>query len=128
MKTNHREILIYYNPDSSNDKKTVAHAQGLVSHVRTYSFEKAPSNGTSWRQIIRSLNLHPKDLMNKAHPYYQENIRGREFDDEDWLNVIKYNPGILRAPIAIRGQKAILCTSATDVYKLTGNKVKPTFA
>ncbi len=119
MKTHQREILIYYNPESSNDKKTVAHAQGLVPHVRTYSFEKAPSTGTSWRQIVRSLDMHPKELMNKAHPYYQAEIRGKEFNDEDWLNVIKYNPAILKAPIAIRGQKAVLCTSATDVYKLS---------
>lgn len=119
MQTNQREILIYYNPSSSNDKKTVAHAQGLVSHVKTFSFDQAPSSTTSWRQILRALDLHPKDLMNKAHPYYQANIRGREFDDEDWLNVIRYNPGLLKAPIAIRGKKAVLCTSATEVYKLT---------
>ena len=128
MKTHQREILIYYNPDSSNDKKTVAHAQGLVPHVKTYSFDKAPSSTTSWRQIVSSLNLHPKELMNKAHPYYQANIRGREFDDEDWLNVIRYNPQILKAPIAIRGHKAVLCTSATDIYKLTEAGVKATFA
>ncbi len=118
MKTHHREILIYFNPESSNDRKTVAHAQSLVPHVRTYSFEKAPSTGTSWQQIIKSLDLHPKDLMNKAHPYYQANIRGREFNEEDWVNVIKFNPAILKAPIAMRGKKAILCTSATDIYKL----------
>ncbi len=127
MKTHPREILIYYNPDSSNDKKTVAHAQGLVNHVRTYSFDKAPSSTTSWRQIVRSLGVHPKELMNKAHPYYQENIKGREFDDEDWLNVIRYNTGMLKAPIAIRGHKAVLCTSATDVYKLTDADVKASF-
>ncbi len=119
MKTHQREILIYYNPESSNDRKTVAHAQSLVPYVMTYSYEKAPSTGTSWQQIIKALNIHPKDLMNKAHPYYQANIRGREFNDQDWLNVIKYNPGLLKAPIAIRGNKAVLCTSATDIYKLT---------
>lgn len=119
MKTNKREILIYYDPSSSNGRKTVAHAQSLSSHVRTYSFDKAPSSSTSWRQILRALDLHPKELMNKAHPYYQANIRGREFDDEDWLNVIRYNPSLLRAPIAIRGEQAVLCTSATEIHKLT---------
>jgi len=119
MKTHQREILIYYNPDSSNDRKTVAHAQSLVPHVRTYSYDKAPSTGTSWQQILKSLDVHPKELLNKAHPYYQANIRGREFEEEDWLNVIKFNPSLLKAPIAIRGNKAILCISATDVYKLT---------
>ncbi|GAB4254123.1 MAG: hypothetical protein Kow0027_20020 [Saprospiraceae bacterium] len=118
MRTHQREILIYYNPESSNDKKTVAYAQSLTPHVKTYSFDKAPSTGTSWQQIISALNLRPKDLLNRAHPYYQEHIRGRDFDDEGWLNVIKHNPALIKAPIAIKGHKAVLCTSATDIYKL----------
>lgn len=118
MKTNKREILIYYNPESSNDRKTVAHAQSIVHHVRSYSFQKAPSNGTSWQQIINSLALHPKELLNKAHPYYREHIKGREFDDESWLKVLQYNPELIKAPIAIRGRKAILCTNSTDIHRL----------
>ena len=119
MKTHQREILIYYNPESSNDKKTVAHAQSLVSYVRSFSFEQAPSTGTSWQQILNFLDVHPKELLNKAHPYYQEHIRGREFDNESWLKVLKYNPQLIKAPIAIRGSRAILCTNSTDIYKLT---------
>ena len=61
MITHQREILIYYNPNSSKDKKTVAHAQGLVPHVKAYSYAKAPSSTTSWRQIVRSLDLHQKN-------------------------------------------------------------------
>lgn len=118
MKTHLREILIYYNPDSSADRKTVAHAQGMVSHLKSFSFSKAPSTGTSWQGILEALNKHPKELMNKAHPYYQKYIRGREFDSEGWLNIIRRNPDLLRAPIAIRGKRAILCSNPTDIYKL----------
>ncbi len=119
MKTNSREIVIYYNPESSRDRKTVAHAQGLVSHVRTYAYGKTPSTKTSWQTILKSLDMHPKELMNKADPYYQANIKGREFSKDHWLRVIEHNPGLIKAPIAIRGKKAILCNSAPDVYKLS---------
>ena len=118
MKTNKREILLYYNPESSADRKTVAHAKGLVPHLKTYAFSKSPSTTTSWRQIINSLGLHPKELLNKAHPYYQRNIRGREFDEEGWMTVLQYNPELIKAPIAVRGDKAILCSTPTDIYKL----------
>lgn len=118
MKTNHREILIYYNPDSSNDRKTIAHALGIAPFLRTYAFDKAPSSGTSWQQIITALNMHPKELMDKSKPYYQKNIKGREFDEQGWLDVIKYNPSLMKAPIAMRGDKAVLCTTATDIYRL----------
>ena len=70
------------------------------------------------RQIIDRLDMHPKQMLNKAHPYYQANIRGSEFDDEDWLNVLLRNPQLFRAPIAIKGKRAVFCVSPTDVYKL----------
>ena len=122
MKTHHREILIYYNPDSSSDRKTVAYAQSVVSHIKSYAFDKAPSSGTSWQQILNALGLHPKEILNKAKPYYQEHIRGREFDEESWVKVLQKNPDLIKAPIAVRGNRAILCSTPTDIYKLTRSR------
>ena len=125
MKTHQREIMIYYNPESSADRKTVAHAQGMSPHIKSYSYDKTPSTGTSWQMILHSLDMHPKEILNKAHPYYQSHIRGREFDKESWLKVLKYNPELIKAPIAIRGNRAILCTNPTDIYKLIEQGVPP---
>ncbi|MFT4667661.1 MAG: arsenate reductase [Polaribacter sp.] len=118
MKTHQREILIYYSPESSSDRKTVAHAQSVVPHVRTFPFGQTPSTAASWQSILKSIGRHPKDLLNKAHPYYQSHIRGREFSRENWIKVLRFNPEILKAPIAIRGTRAILCENPTDIYKL----------
>ncbi|MBT8191616.1 MAG: glutaredoxin [Saprospiraceae bacterium] len=118
MKTHQREILIYYNPNKSGDRKTVAHAQGTGFKIRTYHHSQAPSTTTSWKTILNSLQMHPKELLNKADPYYQNNLRGKEFDDEDWLNVLKKNPNLIKSPIAISGNRAIICRTPTDIYKL----------
>lgn len=118
MKTHQREILIYYNPESNSDRRTIAHAQSVVPHVRTYAFGKTPSTTTSWQTILNALKLHPKEILNKANPYYQKHIRGKEFDEESWVNILRHNTTLIKAPIAIRGQRAILCSSPTDIYKL----------
>ena len=123
MKIHNREIMIYYNPESSGDKKTVAYAKSMVSHVKSYAFAKSPSTHTSWQMIIQYLGMHPKQLLNKAHPYYQEHIRGRDFDKECWLKIIWNNPELIKAPIAVRGNKAILCINPTDIYKLTDQQI-----
>ena len=124
MKTNAREILLYYNPNSNTDRMTVAYAKSVVPHVKLFAFGKTPSTSTSWQQIICALDLHPKMLMNKAHPYYQEHLKGREFDEEGWINVIRRNPELLKAPIAVRGGKAVLCLTPTDIYKLSNPGVR----
>ena len=91
MKTHHREILLYYNADSNSDRRTLAHANSITSHLKSYEFKKAPSTSTSWQMILRSLDIHPKDLLNKAHPYYREHLKGKDFDDEDWISCLQKN-------------------------------------
>ncbi len=119
MKTSKREITIYYNPESSRDRKTVAYAQSLSHFVKAYSFKQNPCRGnTEWCKVVAALKMHPKELLNKAHPYYQENIKGREFDEDGWFNILRTNPELIKAPIAIRGDHVVLCLNPKDVYRL----------
>ncbi len=118
MKTHQREILIYYNADKASHKKVIALARSMGIPVRTYTFEQAPSTTTSWQQIIRTLKLHPKELLNKADPYYQENIRGCDFSEACWLNIIQKNPHLIKAPIALRGNRAVLCEQGSEIFSL----------
>lgn len=118
MKVHENEIVLYYNPDSSADRKTLAYAKSITPNVRSQAYNSTPATTTMLREIIERLDMHPKQMLNKAHPYYQQNIKGSEFDDEDWLNVLVRNPQLFRAPIAIKGKRAVFCVSPTDVYKL----------
>jgi len=124
MKTHAREIQIYYNPESSTHRSTIAYAKSVARHIKSYAFHQTPSTGTSWQQIIKALDLEdPKMLLNKADPYYQEHLRGRDFSEECWIKIIQKNPDLIKAPIAMRGNRAIICSTPTDIYKLTETKL-----
>jgi arsenate reductase len=118
MKTHPREILIYYNASSPSDRKTIAHAQSTGQKIRTLEHSKSRSTTTNWKSLLKSLDKHPKELMNKADPYYQANIKGKEFNMHGWLNILQNNPGLIKHPIALKGSQAIICQTPTDIYKL----------
>lgn len=118
MKTHPREILIYYNSRSSSDRKTIAIAQSTGRKIRTIEHDKSHSTTTSWKVLLKSLGKHPKELMNKAHPYYQQNIRGKEFNMHGWLNILQNNPELIKHPIAMKGNNAIVCQTPTDIFRL----------
>lgn len=118
MKTHQRELLIYYNPSSSSDRKTIAHAKGTGHRVITYEHGKSRSTTTVWKLLLKALDKHPKELLNKAHPYYQANIKGKEFNMHGWLNILQNNPDLIRHPIAMKGTRAIFCETPTDIYKI----------
>ena len=118
MKTNPREILLFYNSESSSDRQTVAHAMSVTRHIKAYDHAKGIRSTTSWQSILNKLALHPKMLLNKAHPDYQKNIRGKEFDDEGWIYVLRNNPHLIKWPIAIKGHHVMLISTPTDIYRI----------
>lgn len=118
MKTHSNEIRIYYNPILSKDKQVLAMARTISSHVHEVEINKTPCTPTMWKRLLGMLALRPKDLLNRSDPYYQSNIRGKDYDVEGWLNILVHNPQLLKAPIVVRGNQAILCQRPYDVLKL----------
>ncbi|NNC96149.1 MAG: glutaredoxin [Chitinophagales bacterium] len=119
FKLHTNEILVLYDKGSSVGKKTLAYAHSMSDHVKDLEFSKANYTTTMWKMFLKILGKHPKELLNKAHPYYKEHIKGRDFDSESWLKVLVKHPELIRAPIVIKGNKAIICDNPTDIYKLS---------
>lgn len=111
-------LTIYYDPTSSLGKKTRATAEGLTSYLHVIDINHADMTPTRWRQVLNALDMRPKDLLNKAHPQYQELIQGTSFDNQGWLNILVRYPHLLRGPIVLKGNKAILCEQPNDVDKV----------
>ena len=119
MKSHQNEIRFYYNPSSISDRKTLAYAKSVSPHVIAYSYEKASTTSTNWYSLFSKLDLDdPKKLLNKAHPDYRANIKGNELSRTGWTKVLSKNPHLIKSPIAIRGSRAVVCDSPTDVLKL----------
>ncbi|MFY0643792.1 MAG: glutaredoxin [Bacteroidia bacterium] len=116
--TSTSEIQIYFSKNDSKSKKAVAYAKSISDKVQTIDIQRTVGTGTIWRSILAKLDKSPKDLLDKSNPYYQENIRGRDFEERDWIYLLMHNPDLVRSPIAIRGTRAIILDNPTDIYKL----------
>lgn len=116
---NTRELTLVYNSSTSEGRKALAYAVSLASKVNRQDVNEVQLSTTFVRQVLKQLNVRPKDLLNRAHPYYQEHLRGRDLDTEGWLQVVAHNPDLLKAPIALLGDKAVVCEPASLIYTLT---------
>ncbi|MBS9525147.1 glutaredoxin [Litoribacter ruber] len=118
MKMHPNELFFYYTPDHSIDKKARAYARSVSRYVNEINIEKEKITTTGWRTILDKLDLRPKDLLNRAHPDYQAHIAGKTWDDESWLQILVKYPHLIKAPIAIKREKAVLCLKPNDILKL----------
>ncbi|QNL21575.1 glutaredoxin [Hyphobacterium sp. CCMP332] len=119
MKFHPNEIVLFYDPRSDKGKKTLAYAKSLSNHVNDIDIFNTQLTTTIWKEIINRLNLKPKELMDRSSKYYHEHIKGHEITMQGFLDIFVHNPAIIVGPIAMKGNRAILCKTPTDILKVT---------
>ncbi|HSF52752.1 MAG TPA: hypothetical protein VLA71_03320 [Algoriphagus sp.] len=118
MRGHPTELYFYHSSTQPIDKQAKAYAKSLTKFVNEIDILKERITATQWDQILLMLELRAKDLMNRAHPDYQKLIAGKDWDDEGWLNILVNFPHLVKCPIAIFKNKAILCQTPSDILKL----------
>mgnify|MGYP000070631781 CR=1 FL=1 len=118
MHLNPNELTLLYNEENSRDKKTLSYAYTITDRINKQELHSVKVSSTLFQIMVEKLNMEPKTLINKADPYYQKNIRGKNFSIEEWFDVLMNHPQLLKAPLAMYRNKAVICNTPTDILRL----------
>ena len=113
-----RQITLYYNPDSSVGRKTLAYLQESKIQTLTVNLLKTPPTGAQWLEIANSLGVDISDLVLKDHPVFTKQYTTTDLNTDDWLKIIHQHPEVVDQPIAIRGNKVLLVRTPTEILQL----------
>lgn len=70
------------------------------------------------RGILAMLNMKPTDIVRKNEPVFQANYMGRNFNDEQWLDILLQHPELIERPIIVHKGKAIIARPIERVLDL----------
>ncbi len=120
METNDQTILIYHNPSSQSGhvSSLMPIALAITEHVRQIDVTQEPVTQTIMAQILTMTDAHPRDLINPQSRLYQEKYADKDFDEHEWLNILRVEPELWGPPVAIRGDKAVICRHGYDINQL----------
>lgn len=88
------------------------------------SFEKvnyytAPLSRKKLTDLIRKMNLKPRDLLRKGEPIYKElGLAEDKFSDTELIALMIEHPDLLQRPIVERGERAVLGRPTENVKEL----------
>ncbi len=117
QKISSTQTILYLDLENNKSKKVLAYAKSRRTKINIMDWKKEKLTTTMWKELLMKLKKAPKELMDKSKPYYRENIKGKDFKEEDWLNILTNSPFLLKGPILIEGENAILCDNASNVFK-----------
>lgn len=118
MKPAANEMLLYYHKDSQKAKKILAFAKSIAPKVREMDYNKYKMNRILLKGLLDMMKMKPKELLNKSKAYYQSRFKDQEPDEETCMQVLVSHPELIKAPIAIKGNKAVFCLNPTDIFRL----------
>ncbi len=116
--TSDRMITIFYSSKSERAKKTLAYARAEGLPIEEIDILKTPITGTQIAELADRLDIQIAELVNQEHPSYKRQFDKADFDEEDWIKMLKKHPEIMKQPIALRGAITILVETPTDIIKI----------
>jgi len=79
----------------------------------------APLSRKKLTELIRKLNMKPRELLRKGEAIYKElGLADRELSDSEVIALMVEHPDLLQRPIVERGDRAVLGRPTENVKEL----------
>jgi len=70
-------------------------------------------------ELIRKMNVKPRDLLRKGEPIYKElDLASKDLSDAELIGLMVEHPDLLQRPIVERGDRAVLGRPTENVKEL----------
>ncbi|SEM94640.1 arsenate reductase [Chryseobacterium taichungense] len=60
------------------------------------------------KTVLKKLNQSVFDIIRKNEKLYLEKFAGKDFSEEEWIQILAENPSLIQRPILIKGSVAML--------------------
>ncbi len=111
-------MKIYHNPRCSKSRETLnlIREKGIEPEIIEYL--KTVPTTEELKQLLAKLNLEAEQIVRRTEAYYKENLKGKSFTNEEWIQLLIENPKLIERPIVVKGNKAVLGRPPQNVIEL----------
>ncbi|MBC8458589.1 MAG: arsenate reductase (glutaredoxin) [Bacteroidales bacterium] len=101
-------IRIYHNPKCRKSRAGLQYLQEKGVEFELVEYLKNPLTEKELEKLLVKLNLKPEEIVRKQEEYYRKNLKGKQFNDHEWIRILVENPKLIMRPIVERDYKAVI--------------------
>ena len=101
-------IKILHNPRCSKSRQTLGILQDNGKKVQIIEYLKVTPTKAELVSILKKLNKKPFDIIRKGEAIFKENFKGKEYSDEEWLDIMVKYPKLIERPIVFDDKNAVI--------------------
>ena len=104
-----KKAIIYHNPRCSKSRTTLALLEENGEEFDVVNYLDTPPSKDTLQQVLKMLNLSPRELMRKGEAEYKENnLADESLTDEQLVDAMLAHPKLIERPIVVKNGKAAI--------------------
>lgn len=111
-------LTIYHNPRCAKSRETLQIIESKGEMVQVVEYLKNLPTKEELGDVVSKLGIRPEELVRKNEAVYKTEFKGKDFSDDEWLQILSDNPKLIERPIVIKGDKAIIGRPPENVNEL----------
>jgi arsenate reductase len=116
------KVEVYHNPRCSKSREAVNYLKEEGHEVEIIEYLKVTPTRAELEMLLAKLNLRPHNIIRTGELIYKEHFRGKDFNDDEWIDILMEHPKLIERPIVIRGNKAVIGRPFGRVVELIETK------
>ena len=111
-------MKIYHNPRCRKSRETLKLLEENSSDIEIIEYLKTPPSYAELKDVLMKLNMPASEIIRKSEAIFKEKFKGKDFSEEEWIQVMIENPKLIERPIVVRNNKAVIGRPPENVEQL----------
>ena len=111
-------LTIYHNPTCKKSRAGLQYLKESGKPHIVVEYLKAPLTEKELETLIVKLNCKPAELIRTQEDYYKKNLKGKKFEDHEWIKIMLQNPKLIQRPIVETSYKAVIGDPLENIESL----------
>ena len=115
-------MKIYHNPRCRKRRETLQILLDNNIKVDIVEYLKNPLTNKEIKNILKILGISAKDLVRKGEQLFKDLYKGKDFSEEEYVNILSSHPILIERPIVVKDNCAVLGRPPINVLDLLDKK------
>lgn len=111
-------ITIYHNPKCRKSREGLQYIQDKGLEFTIVEYLKTSFSRKEFKDLLMKLNMRPAEIVRTQEDEFKEKLKGKSFNDEEWITILLENPKLIQRPIVVKNHKAVLAQPADEIERL----------
>ncbi len=101
-------MKIYHNPQCKKSRAGLQYLKDKNIPFEIVEYLKTPLTEKLLEGLLVKLNKRPFEIIRTQEEYFRKNLKGKDFNDYEWVKILIQNPKLIQRPIVERDFKAVI--------------------